>query len=135
MKPPHLNDFQFAKDHSLQRASVIRRNTDLRRNETEVDQSQVVWQNELFLSFQDGFQQKPSSRGLHRTREIYSDPSTFQRTFPMEDGRQGIKPRTPLERTRKYWEDLPQRDILQRTNENHQRLKLKEVKNYERKGS
>ncbi|MBW0476148.1 hypothetical protein O181_015863 [Austropuccinia psidii MF-1] len=34
----------------------------------------------------------------------------------MENGRQGIKPRVPLERTcRKYPENFPQRDILQRT--------------------
>ncbi|MBW0522398.1 hypothetical protein O181_062113 [Austropuccinia psidii MF-1] len=34
----------------------------------------------------------------------------------MENGRQGIQPRVPLQRTcRKYSEDFPQRDILQRT--------------------
>ncbi|MBW0557878.1 hypothetical protein O181_097593 [Austropuccinia psidii MF-1] len=34
----------------------------------------------------------------------------------MENGRQGIQPRVPLERTcRKYSEEFPQRDILQRT--------------------
>ncbi|MBW0588298.1 hypothetical protein O181_128013 [Austropuccinia psidii MF-1] len=34
----------------------------------------------------------------------------------VENGRQGIQPRVPLERTcRNYPEDFPQRDILQRT--------------------
>ncbi|MBW0539819.1 hypothetical protein O181_079534 [Austropuccinia psidii MF-1] len=53
----------------------------------------------------------------------------------MEDVIQGIQPRITLERTRKYWEELPQRNILQRNNENHQNLKLKKVQNSERKGS
>ncbi|MBW0539572.1 hypothetical protein O181_079287 [Austropuccinia psidii MF-1] len=54
----------------------------------------------------------------------------------MGEERQGIKNRIPLERTRKYWEYLTQKDILQRTNEIHQRVKFKqEVQTSERKGS
>ncbi|MBW0486241.1 hypothetical protein O181_025956 [Austropuccinia psidii MF-1] len=66
---------------------------------------------------------------------IYSDPSNLQRTSPMRDRRQGIKPRIPLKRTRNYWEDLPQRDIIQKTNENDQRLKFQNVQNSARKHS
>ncbi|MBW0533037.1 hypothetical protein O181_072752 [Austropuccinia psidii MF-1] len=102
MTPPHFKDFGFARDHSLQRESVISWNRGLRRNETEVDQSHLIWKNEPSSRFKDGFQQKPSSRGMHRTREIYSDPSTLQRAYPMGDGRQEIQPRIPQERTRKY---------------------------------
>ncbi|MBW0568962.1 hypothetical protein O181_108677, partial [Austropuccinia psidii MF-1] len=55
-----------------------------------------------------------SRKDLHRT--VYSNPSNLQRTSPAENGRQGIQPRFPLERTcRNYTEDFPQRDILQRT--------------------
>ncbi|MBW0543514.1 hypothetical protein O181_083229 [Austropuccinia psidii MF-1] len=55
-----------------------------------------------------------SRNGLHRT--VCSNPSNLPRTFPMGNGRQGIQTRFPLQRTcRKYSEDFPQRDILQRT--------------------
>ncbi|MBW0557533.1 hypothetical protein O181_097248 [Austropuccinia psidii MF-1] len=57
---------------------------------------------------------KTSRNDLHRT--VYSNPSNLQRASPVENGRQGIKARVPLERAcRKYPEDLPQRAILQRT--------------------
>ncbi|MBW0494515.1 hypothetical protein O181_034230 [Austropuccinia psidii MF-1] len=90
MTPPHFKDFEFPRDHSLQRASVISTNRDPRRNETEVDQIHVAWQNEPSLIFKDGFQQQPSRRGLHRARNFHSDPSTLQRTSPMEDVIQGF---------------------------------------------
>ncbi|MBW0547526.1 hypothetical protein O181_087241 [Austropuccinia psidii MF-1] len=62
----------------------------------------------------NGFQQQKYRNGFHRT--VYSNPSNLQRTSPMDNGRQGIQPRVPLERTcRKYAEYFPQRDILQRT--------------------
>ncbi|MBW0466144.1 hypothetical protein O181_005859 [Austropuccinia psidii MF-1] len=49
-------------------------------------------------------------------RKIYSNPSNLQRTSPVENGKKGTQPRVPLERAcRKYLEDIPQRDILQRT--------------------
>ncbi|MBW0557184.1 hypothetical protein O181_096899 [Austropuccinia psidii MF-1] len=90
------------------------RNRGLERREVDIAQIHKTWKNESSYTFQNGFQQQPSSNGLHKT--VYYNPSNIQRTSPMENGRQGIQPRAPLERTcRKYSEDLPQRDILQRT--------------------
>ncbi|MBW0520453.1 hypothetical protein O181_060168 [Austropuccinia psidii MF-1] len=136
MIPPHFKDSVFPRDYSLQRESAIRRNRDLRGKEVEVDHTDRIWQNELYFTFQDGFQHKPSRRALHRIR-TYSDPSNLQRNSPMENGRQLIQPRVPLERTsRKYLKNFPQRDILQRTHENPNRVKFQqEVQNSEKKGS
>ncbi|MBW0529590.1 hypothetical protein O181_069305 [Austropuccinia psidii MF-1] len=55
----------------------------------------------------------------------------------MENCRQEIQNRVPLKRAcRNYSEDFPQGDILQRTHENHQRVKSQqEFQNYGRKGS
>ncbi|MBW0541788.1 hypothetical protein O181_081503 [Austropuccinia psidii MF-1] len=114
MIPHHFRDFGVPKDYSLQRESTIIRNRGLERREVEVVQSHKTWQNEPSYTFQDGFQQQTSRNGLHRT--VYSNPSDLPRTSPMENGRQGIQTRVPLQRAcRKYSEDFPQRDILQKT--------------------
>ncbi|MBW0541237.1 hypothetical protein O181_080952 [Austropuccinia psidii MF-1] len=89
-------------------------NRGLERREAEVVQSHKKWQNEPSYTFQNGFQQQASRNDLHRT--VDSNQSNIQRTSPVENGRQGIQTSVPLERTcRKYPEDFPQRDILQRT--------------------
>ena len=114
MIPPHSKDFGFPRDYSLQRETTISWNRGLEKREVEVVQSHNTWQNEPFYTFQDGFQQQTSRNGLHRT--VCSNPSNLPRTSPMGNGRQGIQTRFPLQRTcRKYSEDFPQRDILQRT--------------------
>ncbi|MBW0577987.1 hypothetical protein O181_117702 [Austropuccinia psidii MF-1] len=71
-------------------------------------------QNGPSYTFQNGFQQQNSRNDFHRT--IYPNPSNLQRTSPVENGRKGTRPRVPLEiACRKYPENIPQRDILQRT--------------------
>ncbi|MBW0526132.1 hypothetical protein O181_065847 [Austropuccinia psidii MF-1] len=110
MIPPHFRDFVFPRDYFVQRESTIR---GLERREVKVFQSHNTWKNELSYTFQDGFQQQNSRNGLHRT--VYFNPSNLQRTSPMEDVRQVIQPRVPLEGTcRKYSEYFTQRYIIQR---------------------
>ncbi|MBW0513634.1 hypothetical protein O181_053349 [Austropuccinia psidii MF-1] len=114
MIPPHFTDFGVPRDYSLQRESTISRNRGLERREVGVVQSHKTWQNGPTYTFQNGFQHQTSRNGFHRT--AYYSPSNIQRTSPVEIGRQGIKPRVPLEKTcRNYPQDFPQRDILQRT--------------------
>ncbi|MBW0520189.1 hypothetical protein O181_059904 [Austropuccinia psidii MF-1] len=68
-------------------------------------------------------QQQPQTRGLEGYESSSSDPPTPQRSFPMEHGKQDVKPTIPLGRTwRKLSEDMSQRDTLQRPYGNHQRL-------------
>ncbi|MBW0517977.1 hypothetical protein O181_057692 [Austropuccinia psidii MF-1] len=97
MIPPHLRDFGFPRDYALQREATIRRNRGLERREDEVVQSHKTWQNGPSYTFQNGSQQQTPRYDLHRT--VYSNPSYLQRTSPMKNGRQGIQPRVPLERT------------------------------------
>ncbi|MBW0586694.1 hypothetical protein O181_126409 [Austropuccinia psidii MF-1] len=93
MIPPHSKEFELPRDYHLQRETTISWNRGLGKREVEVVQSHNTWQNEPSYTFQDGFQQKTS-----------------------RNGRQGIQTRFPLQRTcRKYLEDFPQRDILQKT--------------------
>ncbi|MBW0549304.1 hypothetical protein O181_089019 [Austropuccinia psidii MF-1] len=114
MIPPHYKDFGMPRDYSLQRESTISRNRGLERREVEVVQSHIKWKNEPPYTFQDGFQQQTSRNALHRT--VCSNPSNLPRTSLMRNGRRGIQTRFQLQRTcRKYSEDVPQRDILQRT--------------------
>ncbi|MBW0492413.1 hypothetical protein O181_032128 [Austropuccinia psidii MF-1] len=113
MIPPHSKEFGFPRHYSLQRETTISWNRGLKKREVEVVKSHNKWKNEPSYTFQDGFQQQTSRNGFHRT--VFSNPSNLPRTSPMENGRQGIKTRFPLQRTfRKYSEDFPQRDILQR---------------------
>ncbi|MBW0504794.1 hypothetical protein O181_044509 [Austropuccinia psidii MF-1] len=100
-------------DYSLQRGSTISRNRGLESREVKVVQSHIKWKNELPYTFQDGFQQKTSRNGFHRT--VCSNTSNLPRASPMGNGRQGIQTGFPLQRNcRKYSEDFPQRDILKR---------------------
>ncbi|MBW0550184.1 hypothetical protein O181_089899 [Austropuccinia psidii MF-1] len=86
----------------------------MERREVEVVQSHKTLHNEPSYTFQNVFQHQNSRNGLHRT--AYYNPSNLQRTCPMGNGRQGIKPRVTPERTcRNHSEDFHQRDILQRT--------------------
>ncbi|MBW0469627.1 hypothetical protein O181_009342 [Austropuccinia psidii MF-1] len=69
-------------------------------------------------------QQKPQIRGLKGYQSSSSAPPTTQRSFPMEHGQQEVQPSIPLGRTSsKLPEDMSQRDNLQRTYGNNQRLK------------
>ncbi|MBW0496172.1 hypothetical protein O181_035887 [Austropuccinia psidii MF-1] len=68
-------------------------------------------------------QQEPQTRGLERHGSSSSAPPTPQRLISMEHEQQEVQPGIPLGRTRsKFPEDLSQRDRLQRTYGNHQRL-------------
>ncbi|MBW0529898.1 hypothetical protein O181_069613 [Austropuccinia psidii MF-1] len=97
MIPPHFRDFGVPRDYSLERDSTISRNRGMERREVEVFQSHKTWKNGPSYTFQNGFKQQTSRNDLHRT--VYSNPSNLQRTSPVENGRQGIHPRVPLERT------------------------------------
>ncbi|MBW0549463.1 hypothetical protein O181_089178 [Austropuccinia psidii MF-1] len=117
MITPHFRDFGVPRGYSLQHKSSISRKRGLERREVKVVKSNKAWQNGPSYTFQNGFQQQNSRNDFHRT--VYHNPSNIQRTSSMENGRQGVKPRVPLQRTcRKYSENFPQRVILQRNHNN-----------------
>ncbi|MBW0484567.1 hypothetical protein O181_024282 [Austropuccinia psidii MF-1] len=113
MIPPHLRDLEISRENHIKRPSTIRSNTDLKGSEVEAYQSHRIWQNEPSFTFQDGFQQKPSRRGLHRIRTVYLGTSNAKTISPMDNGLKGMQPRVPMERTfRNYLEYFPQRDFV-----------------------
>ncbi|MBW0463812.1 hypothetical protein O181_003527 [Austropuccinia psidii MF-1] len=67
--------------------------------------------------------QKHHTRGLEGYVSSSSVPPTRQRYFPREHGQQKVQPRIPLGRTWiKVPENMSQRDTLQRSYGNHQRM-------------
>ncbi|MBW0551082.1 hypothetical protein O181_090797 [Austropuccinia psidii MF-1] len=68
-------------------------------------------------------QQEPQRRGLERYGSSSSAPHTPQRFILMKHGKKEVQPGIQLGRTwSKFTEDLSQRDKLQRSYSNHQRL-------------
>ncbi|MBW0493668.1 hypothetical protein O181_033383 [Austropuccinia psidii MF-1] len=66
---------------------------------------------------------KPPTIGLGRYGSSSSAPPNGQRSFPMEHGQQEVQLSITLSRTwSKFPEDMSQRDILQRSYGNHQRM-------------
>ncbi|MBW0478730.1 hypothetical protein O181_018445 [Austropuccinia psidii MF-1] len=66
---------------------------------------------------------KPQTRGLEGYGSSASAPPTPQRSFLMEHGQQEVQPSIPLGRTwSKFQEDMSQRDTLQESYGNRQRM-------------
>ncbi|MBW0512954.1 hypothetical protein O181_052669 [Austropuccinia psidii MF-1] len=85
------------------------------------------WQNNngdnINLAIHTPFQQEPQTRGLERHGSSSSAPRTPQRFISMEHGQQEVQPGNSLGRNwSNFPEDLSQRDRLQRTYGNDQRL-------------
>ncbi|MBW0543955.1 hypothetical protein O181_083670 [Austropuccinia psidii MF-1] len=72
-------------------------------------------------------QQKPQTRGLEGYGSSSSAPQTPQRSFSMKHGQQEVQPSIILVRTwRKLQGDMSQRDTLQRTYGNQQRMEFQQ---------
>ncbi|MBW0526353.1 hypothetical protein O181_066068 [Austropuccinia psidii MF-1] len=73
-------------------------------------------------------QQKPQTRGLEVYGSSSSAPPTPQRSIPMEHGQPEVQPSITLGQTwRKFPEGMSQRDTLERTYGNHQRMEYKQA--------
>ncbi|MBW0557599.1 hypothetical protein O181_097314 [Austropuccinia psidii MF-1] len=66
-------------------------------------------------------------RGLEGYGSSSSAPPTPQRLIPMKNGKQEVQPRITLGRAwSKLQEDMSQRDTLQRSHGNHQRMEFQQ---------
>ncbi|MBW0523683.1 hypothetical protein O181_063398 [Austropuccinia psidii MF-1] len=73
-------------------------------------------------------QQKPQTRGLEGYGSSSSSPPTPQRSIPEEHGQQEVQPSITLGRTwSKLPQDMSQRDTLQRSYGNHQRMESQQA--------
>ncbi|MBW0477355.1 hypothetical protein O181_017070 [Austropuccinia psidii MF-1] len=72
-------------------------------------------------------QQKPQTRGLEGYGSSSSAPPTPQISIPMRRGQEEVQPSIILGRTwRKFPEDLSERDTVQRSYGNHQRMEYQQ---------
>ncbi|MBW0545031.1 hypothetical protein O181_084746 [Austropuccinia psidii MF-1] len=123
MSPVHLRNLCFQSIHPDDRESLLR----TRRPEGGHLGHSGGWQdtegNHTHSPIHIPIQQKPQTRGLEVYVSGSSAPTTPQRPFSMEHGKQEVKPSIPLGRTwGKFPDDMSQRDRFQRPYGNHQRL-------------
>ncbi|MBW0473545.1 hypothetical protein O181_013260 [Austropuccinia psidii MF-1] len=123
MSPVHLRHLGFQRNQPEDREGLSRTR---RPGRGHLGHS-GVWQdtegNHIHPAIHFTIQQEPQTRGLERHGSNSSAPPTPQRFISMEHGQQEVQPSIPLGRTwSKFPEDLFQRDRVQRTYGNHQRL-------------
>ncbi|MBW0505923.1 hypothetical protein O181_045638 [Austropuccinia psidii MF-1] len=122
MSAVHLTDLGFQRHQPEDGESLSR----TRRPESGHLEHSGGWQdiegNHTHSSIHIPINQKPQTRGLEGYASSSSAPSTTQKPFSMERGKQEVQPGIPLGRNRsKLSKDLSQRDRLQRPYGNHQR--------------
>ncbi|MBW0593461.1 hypothetical protein O181_133176 [Austropuccinia psidii MF-1] len=123
MSPVHLRDLGFQRNQPEDREGLSR----TRRPERGHLGHSSGWQNNevdnINHAFHTPIQWRPQTRGLERHGSSSSAPPTPQGLIPMEHGQQEVQPGKSLGRTwSKLPEDWSQRDRLQRTDGNLQRL-------------
>ncbi|MBW0569879.1 hypothetical protein O181_109594 [Austropuccinia psidii MF-1] len=123
MSPVHLRDLGFQRNQPVGREGLSR----TRRPERGHLGHRSGWKNNdgdnINPAIHTPIQWRPQTRGLERHESSSSAPPTPQGPIPMEHGQQEFQPGISLGRTwTKFPEDQSQRDRLQITYDNHQRL-------------
>ncbi|MBW0535775.1 hypothetical protein O181_075490 [Austropuccinia psidii MF-1] len=128
MLPLHLRNLRFPRNQPEDRQGLFR----ARRPGTGHLGHNGGWQdtegNHTHSAIHLSIQQKPQTRGLEGYGSSSSAPPTPQRLIPMEHGQKDVQPRITLRRTwSKFSEDMSQRDTLQRSYGNHQRMEFQQA--------
>ncbi|MBW0525471.1 hypothetical protein O181_065186 [Austropuccinia psidii MF-1] len=123
MSPVHLRDLGFQRHQPEDREDFSRTRRPGRGHLGHSGGWQDIEGSHTHSAIHIPIQQKHQTRGLEGYGSISSAPPTPQRPFSMEHGQKEVQPGIPLGRTwSKLPEDPSQRDRLQRTYDNHQRL-------------
>ncbi|MBW0530929.1 hypothetical protein O181_070644 [Austropuccinia psidii MF-1] len=123
MSPVHLRNLGFQRKQQEDREGLFRTRRPGGGHLGHSGGFQDIEGNHTQSAIHIPIQQKPQTRRLEGYGSSSSAPPTFQRSFPMEHGKQEVQPSIPLGRTwSKLPEDMSQRDRLQRHYGNHQRL-------------
>ncbi|MBW0567535.1 hypothetical protein O181_107250 [Austropuccinia psidii MF-1] len=123
MSPVHLIYLGFQRNKPEDRKDLSRTRRPGRRHLVHSAGWQDTEGNHTHSAIHFPIQQEPQTRGLERYGSSSSAPPTPQRFISMEHGQQEGQPGIPLGRGwSKLPEDMSQRDRLQRTYGNHQRL-------------
>ncbi|MBW0480589.1 hypothetical protein O181_020304 [Austropuccinia psidii MF-1] len=123
MSPVHLRNLGIPRNQPEDREGLFR----TRRPERGDLGNSGGWQdsegNHTQSAIHLPIQQKPQTRGLEEYVSSSSAPPTPQRSFPMEHEKTEVQPSIPLGRTySKFPEYICQRDIIQISYGNHQRM-------------
>ncbi|MBW0467119.1 hypothetical protein O181_006834 [Austropuccinia psidii MF-1] len=123
MSPVHLRNFGFQSNQPEKRKGLSRTRRPGRGHLGHSGGWKDTEGNHTHPAIHFPIQQEPQTRGLERHGSSSSAPQTPQRFILIEHGQEEVQPGIPLCRTcSKLPEDLSQRDRLQRTYGNHQRL-------------
>ncbi|MBW0505813.1 hypothetical protein O181_045528 [Austropuccinia psidii MF-1] len=123
MSPVHLRNLEIPRNQPADREDLSRIRILGGGNLGHSGGWQDTEENNNYSSIHPPIPQKPQTRGLEGYGSSSPSPPTSQRSFPMEYGQQEVKPSITLGRTWiKIPEDISQRDILQITYGNHQRM-------------
>ncbi|MBW0565677.1 hypothetical protein O181_105392 [Austropuccinia psidii MF-1] len=123
MSPVCLRNLGFQRNQPEDRECLFRNRRPGRGHLGHSGEWQDNEENHTHSGIHFPIKQEPQTRGLDRHGSSSSAPPTPQRFISMEHGQQEVQPGIPLRRTwSKFPEDLSQRDRLQRTYDNDQRL-------------
>ncbi|MBW0473777.1 hypothetical protein O181_013492 [Austropuccinia psidii MF-1] len=123
MSPVHLRNLGFQRNQPEDREGLSRIGRTGRGHFGHSGGWQDTEGNHTHYAIHFPIQQKPQTRGLEGYGSSSSAPPTPQIFISMEHGKQDVQPGIPLGRTwSKFPEDLSQRDRLQRSYGNNQRL-------------
>ncbi|MBW0502625.1 hypothetical protein O181_042340 [Austropuccinia psidii MF-1] len=123
MSPVFLRDLGFQRNHREDREGLSRTRRPVRGHLVHSGGWKDNEGDNINPSIHTPIQQEPQTRGLEGYGSSSSTPPNPQRFVSMEHGQQEVQPGISLGRAwSKLPEDLSQRDRLQRTYGNHQRL-------------
>ncbi|MBW0488659.1 hypothetical protein O181_028374 [Austropuccinia psidii MF-1] len=125
MSPAHLRNLGIPRKQPADREGFSRTRRPGRGHLGHNGEWQDTEGNHTHSSLHLSVQQKPQTRGLVGYGSSSSAPPTPQKYFPMEHGQQEVQTSITMGRTwSKLPEDMSQRDILQRSYGNHQKMKF-----------
>ncbi|MBW0492524.1 hypothetical protein O181_032239 [Austropuccinia psidii MF-1] len=123
MSPVRLRNLGIPRSQPEERQGLFRTRRDGRGNLSHSGGWQDTEGNDTHSLIHLPIQQKPQTRGQEGYGSSPSAPPTPQRSIPMEHGQQEVQASITLGRTwRKFPEDMSQRDTLQRSYGNTQRV-------------
>ncbi|MBW0505091.1 hypothetical protein O181_044806 [Austropuccinia psidii MF-1] len=123
MSPVHLRNLVIPRNQPEDREGLSRTGRPGRGHLGHSGGWQDIEGNDTHSAIHLQIQQKPQNRGMEGYGSSSSAPPNPQRSIPMENGKQEVQTSIKLGRTwSKFPEKMSQRDILQRTYGNNQRM-------------
>ncbi|MBW0510326.1 hypothetical protein O181_050041 [Austropuccinia psidii MF-1] len=128
MYPVHLRNLGIPRKQPEDRPGLFRVRRPGSGHHAHDNRWQDTEENHTHTAIHPPIQWRPQSRGLKGYGSSSSAPPTPQRSIPMENGHQEVQPSSTLERPGSMLpEGMAQRDTLQRSYGNHQRMESQQA--------